>query len=100
MPIKLEYRYDSGDVDEAFRAARSHTWGKTRLRIGTVSAVFLICAWILFWIDPHSPILYLLVGGYLGIILLAIVAWKKSKKQSRAIWKMYPIMQHKLPTEI
>ena len=100
MPIKLEYRYDSGDVDEAFRAVRSRTWGKTRLRVGTVSAAFLICAWILFWIDPHSPILYLLVGVYLGVILLAIVAWQKTKKQSRGICKSYPIMQYKFTTEI
>ena len=36
----------------------------------------------------------------LGVILLAIVAWQKTKKQSRGIWKSYPIMQYKFTTEI
>ena len=100
MLLKLEYRYDAGDIDEVFRSARSRAWKKARFRFLVVTILFVFCLAALFGLDPRSPIQYFLLGFYLGAITVVVAVWQNAKKQSRNVWKAYPVMQYKFTAEI
>jgi len=100
MLIKLEYRYDAGDIAEVFRSARSRAWKKARFRFVVVTILFVFCLAALFGLDPRSPIQYFLLGFYLGAITVVVAVWQNAKKQSRNVWKAYPVMQYKFTAEI
>ncbi|HZR28283.1 MAG TPA: YcxB family protein [Terriglobales bacterium] len=99
-PIKIEYRYDSGDVDEAFRSVRSRAWKKARARLLLVTALLLLCFATFYWLDPISPTMFLLLGVCLGVLALVLSAWLRAKGQTRGIWKAYPVLQYKFTAEI
>jgi len=98
--IKIEYRYDSGDIDEAFRAVRSRAWKKARTRLLLITALLFLCFATFYWFDPVSPALFLLLGIYLGLMAVVLAAWLRAKRQTRGIWKAYPVMQYKFTAEV
>ena len=98
--LKIEYRYDSGDIDEAFRAARSRAWKKARVRLLLLTALLFLCLTTFYWLDPLNPMLFLLLGIYLGVMAVVLAAWLRAKRQTRGIWKAYPVMQYKFTAEI
>src|SRR5579859_7763721 len=100
LPIKIEYRYDLGDVDEAFGAARTRIWKKARLRIVLLSLLIILCFAVFFWLDPSNPALLLLIGIYLGAMAVMLAGWLRAKRMSKGIWKTYPVMQYKFTAEI
>jgi len=90
MAIKIEYRYDSGDVDEALRAVRSRAWKKARVRFLFITALLFLCFAVFLWLDPLSQALFLLFGVYLGVMAVMLAAWLRAKRMSKGIWKAYP----------
>ncbi len=100
MAIKIEYRYDSGDVDEALRAVRSRAWKKARVRFLFITALLFLCFAVFLWLDPLSQALFLLFGVYLGVMAVMLSAWLRAKRMSKGIWKAYPVMQYKFTAEI
>jgi YcxB-like protein len=98
--FKIEYRYDSGDIEEAFRAARSQAWKKVRVRLALLTVLLLFCFACFFWLDPLSSALFLLLGIYLGAMAVILAAWLRAKRMSKGIWKAYPAMQCKFTAEI
>ena len=99
-PIKIEYRYHSGDIDEVFRTARSRAWKKPRARLLLITVLLFFCFALLFWLDPLSPTIFLLLGICLGMMAVVLATWLRAKKQIRGIWKAYPVMQYKFTAEI
>lgn len=98
--MKIEYRYHSGDVEEAFRAARSHAWKKGRARMLLLFPLIVLIAAFLTWLDPGGSILFLLLGVCIGASSAFFASWQRVKKMRRDIWKAYPVMQYKFTAEI
>lgn len=100
MLMKIEYRYDSGDIDEAFGAVRSQWWKKLRFRLLLITVLLLFCFIALFWTNSGSPVPFLLLGVYLGTMSILFASWLRAKKAARGIWKSYPVIRYKFTAEI
>ncbi len=98
--IKIEYRYHSGDIDEVFRTARSRAWKKARSRVLLLIPLIFICLGLLVWLNPSSPMIFLLFGTCLGAMAIVLSAWLQAKRQTQGVWKAYPVLQYKFTAEI
>lgn len=98
--MRIEYRYHSGDIDEAFRAARSRAWKKGRGRLLILIPLIAATAILLAWLDPRGSMFLFLLGVCLGVSTVVFASWQRAKKMRQDIWKSYPVMQYKFTTEI
>jgi len=98
--MKIEYRYHSGDIEEAFRAVRSRAWKKARGRLLILFPLVLLTAVVLTRLDPRECMLVFVVGVLVGVLTAFFASWQRAKKARRDIWKAYPVMQYKFTAEI
>src|SRR6516225_4308940 len=100
LPIKIEYRYDSGDIEEAYRATRSRVWKKARVRLLLIIVSIVLCFAVFSWLDPLNPALLLLAGIFLGMMAMTLATWLRARRQTLNVWKNYPMIRYKFTAEI
>ena len=98
--MKIEYRYHSGDIDEAFRTVRTRVWKKSRGRLLILFPLIFATAVLLTWLDSRAPVLVFVLGVLTGVLAAFFVSWQRAKKARSDIWKAYPVMQYKFSAEI
>ena len=98
--MRIEYRYHSGDVDEAYRAVRSRAWKKARGRLLVLLPLIIAITVLLVWLDPAGPMPMFVLGIFTGVFALIFASWQRTRNMKREIWKSYPVMQYKFTAEV
>lgn len=98
--MRIEYRYHSGDIDEAFRAVRSRAWKKARTRLLILIPLVIATTIVLVRLDPGGSFLPFVLGVCIGAWAFTFASWQRAKNMKKDIWKSYPMIQYKFTAEI
>ena len=105
--FKIEYRFDIGDVEQAWKAAYGIWWKKQRRRIVSVGTLLLFLGIILLFLYPvfsNAAIVLALASFYFVfacVFLISPVLVKRNYKTIyHALWKNYPPLRLLHTTEI
>lgn len=99
-PIRLQYHYDLGDLQEAQRTVLRRWWRRLRGRLLLILSVFALFMFLLAEMDRHSPWVPGFLGSLLTIAVLVFGAWLKSRKPARNIWALNPLLKQRFDTEV
>src|SRR5437868_4580932 len=99
-PIKIQYHYDLGDLQEAQRALLRRWWRGQRARLLIILALFAVVILLLEQSDPKSALAAGFIGSVITILLLVFGAWRKARKPAKNVWTANPILKERFDTEI
>src|SRR5579872_392695 len=85
-PLRIQYHYDLGDLQEAQRALLQRWWHKLRVRLLIVLGLFALLIFLLVQMDPHSGFIPGFAGALLTIAFAVFGTWLRARKPAKNVW--------------